>query len=192
MKTTVQQVRQYAATIYEPGDVVELRAIDKQGWVRKFWRTAKDLLGLVPELETLNRQGYNIYIGPNARRAEGLSGDVNVAICRCLFCDFDGVEPGDGCGVWTFIEPIIEAAGLPLPDLTVFSGHGVHCYWRLLEPLAPERWQIVQKRLIAALQSDSACGNPERLLRLPGFLNHKFDTPADAFVLFNQKATTCQ
>jgi len=191
MKTTTAQVQSYATTIFEPGDVVEIRAVRKQQ-ARKRWCRARDLTRLIPDLERLNEQGFNIYVGVNPRKAEGLSGDVNVLLCRCLFADFDGVEPGDGCGVWEFIEPRIEAIGLPLPDLTVFSGHGCHAYWRLTEPIAVDQWRGIQARLIAALQSDPACKNPERFLRLAGFLNHKFAQPADAFLMFSREATPCQ
>lgn len=182
--TTVEQVQVYAACVFEPRDIMEIRAITSGGRVRKFWRTAQDLPGLGPELEHLNRQGYNIYAGPNPRKGEGLSGDENVVVCRCLFTDFDKVEPGDGCGIWEFVEPRIEAAGLPMPTLVVFSGHGIHTYWRLSEPLEPDRWTGVQSRLIATLGSDPACKNLERVMRLPGFLNVKKAPHADCFTLF--------
>jgi len=185
--TAAEQVKEYRDHTFELGDIVELRAIASGGRVSKFWKQADDLLELVPELQRLNRAKFNIYIAPNPRKAEGLSGDVNVLLCRCLFADFDGVEPGDGCGVYEFIEPRIEAAGLPLPTMTIFSGHGCHCYWRLEEPITVERWQPLQERLIAALGSDKACKNPERFLRLPGFENHKFKTPADCFTRYAEQ-----
>ena len=184
--TAEEQVQVYRDCVFEPEDIVEVRAIASEGRVRKFWRTAQDLPGLVPELERLNRQGFNIYAGPNARKGERLSGDENVALCRCLFGDFDKIEPGDGCGIWEFVEPRIEAAGLPMPTLAVFSGHGVHAYWRLTEPMEPTRWAELQSRLIATLQSDPACKNPERLMRLPGFLNVKEAPHADCFIMCSE------
>lgn len=182
--TTIEQIRLYVACVFEPMDIVEVRAIASGGRVRKFWRNAQDLPGLVPELERLNGQGYNVYCGPNSRRTKGLSGDANVLFCRTLFVDFDGVEPGDGCGVWEFIEPRIEGAGLPMPTLAVFSGHGIHVYWRLTEAITPDRWRAVQERLIATLGADPACKNPERLMRLPGFSNRKYKPFVDCFTMF--------
>ncbi len=180
----VEQVERYRDCIFEWGDIVEVRAVAGGGRVRKFWRTAQDLPGLVHELERLNRQGYNIYVGPNQRKGEGLSGNENVAVCRCLFGDFDKIEPGDGCGIWEFVEPRIEATGLPMPTLAVFSGHGAHAYWRLTEALKPAEWAGLQSRLIATLESDPACKNPERVMRLPGFLNVKKVPHADCFIMF--------
>lgn len=179
----VEQIATYTAHVYFPDDWVEVRCLCNRK-VRKFWRAAGDLPGLVPELERLNREGFNIYVGPNPRRVEGLSGDKNVAVCRCLFCDFDRIDAGDGCGIWEFVEPRIEAAGLPMPSMAVFSGHGIHAYWRLDEPLPPDRWRAVQSRLIATLGSDPACSNPERVMRLPGFLNVKNVPHTDCFIIF--------
>lgn len=184
MNTTLPQVREYALHTFEPDDWVELRTINAEKRVRKFWTRARDLSGLVPEFERLNRAGFNIYIGPNPRTGQGQSGDASVSICRCLFLDFDGIEPGDGCGRWDFVEARIEAAQLPMPTMTIFSGHGIHCYWRLDEPLSPDRWQTVQRKLIATLGADRACSNPERLLRLPGFLNHKLELSVECFQMF--------
>jgi hypothetical protein len=181
--TTVEQIQPFADCVFEPADIVEIRAIARGGQVRKFWSKARDLPGLVPKLERLNRQNYNIYVGPNPRKAEGLSGDENVQVCRTLFVDFDKIDPGDGCGIWEFVEPRIEAAGLPIPTLTVFSGHGIHAYWRLTEALKPAEWAGPQSRLIATLESDPACKNPERVMRLPGFLNVKKAPHADCFIM---------
>ena len=182
--TAVEQVQQYRDCIFQPGDIVEVRAIAPGGRVRKSWRNAQDLPGLVPELERLNRDGFGIYAGPNPRKGEGLSGDENVLVCRNLFVDFDKIDPGDGCGIWEFVEPRIETTGLPMPTLVVFSGHGIHAYWRLAEAIAPDRWRAVQERLIATLDADPACKNPERLMRLPGFLNRKSKPFADCFTMF--------
>lgn len=182
--TAAKQVRQYVACVFEPGDIVEVRAIAPGGLVRKFWRTARDLPGLVPELERLNRNGFNIYAAPNPRKGDSVSGDENVLLCRTLFVDFDKIEPGDGCGIWEFVEPRIQATGLPMPTLAVFSGHGAHAYWRLTETLEPAEWAGLQARLIATLESDPACKNPERVMRLPGFLNVKKAPHADCFIMF--------
>lgn len=183
MIKAIYDVEEYAHHVFEPGDIVELRTIGN-GPVRKFWKQAKDLSDLVPELKRLNQTGQNIYVGPNPRIQENISGDKNVTVCRCLFTDFDGIDAGDGCGRWDFVEARIEESGLPMPTLTVFSGHGIHAYWRLTEPLPVDQWRDIQERLIFTLDADPACKNPERLMRLPGFLNHKHEPSVGCFKLF--------
>ena len=60
--------------------------------------------------------------------------------------------------------------GLPEPSLMVETGgKSVHAYWRLRDPIAPEVWKPIQKRLITHCGSDPKCSNPSRLMRMPGF-----------------------
>jgi hypothetical protein len=56
--------------------------------------------------------------------------------------------------------------------MIVVSGHGVHLYWRLLEPITNlGRWTAIQKRLIEMFGADKAIHDPARMMRLPGFMN---------------------
>ncbi len=168
--TTCSQLENFVSCIYEPEDIVELRALPPG---RKLWCQASQLDKMIEQLQELNQQGSNIYFGPNPRKASGCSGDVNVCLCRCLFVDFDGI-----CGSAHFSPSDIalaqiSEAGLSKPTIAIHSGHGVHCYWWLTSPLEPGFWQELQQRLNATVGSDPVIKNPERLMRLPGFLNTK-------------------
>lgn len=57
----------------------------------------------------------------NTRSYEGGTKNEDVALARCLFADFDGVELKD-------IRQRAGEAGLPAPTLIVASGHGFHLY----------------------------------------------------------------
>jgi len=132
-----------------------------------------------------NRQDYNIYAGVNPRQARGISGDEGVLLARCLFADFDDILPGDGCGPSEFVLMRIEEADLPNPTLVISSGHGVHTYWRLSEPVEDlNKWKQLQERLICALDSDKSIKNPERIMRLPGFLNVKEKPHTECFIVY--------
>lgn len=77
--------------------------------------------------------------------------------------------------------------GMPKP-LVVDSGHGVHAYWPLVEPIQRAEWEPVAQRLkkvcaAAGLKIDPSCVEAARILRLPGTLNYKRDTPAPVRVL---------
>lgn len=162
--TTINQIERFADCIFEPGDIVELRPLPHG---ERSWHLASALAGEVPRLARLNRTGQNIYIGANPRKRIGGGKAEDVALARCLFVDFDGPAPSEA------LERI-RAAGLPEPTITISSGHGVHNYWRLAEPLADlARWRQLQKRLIAMLASDKNIHDPARVMRLPGFLNVK-------------------
>jgi len=168
------QIRQFVECVYEPDDTVEIRAIGKRdgerAQIHKQWTRAGALSEQASDLAALNRQGFDVYVGLNARTGGGVSGDKSVATCRCLFADFDGLAPE--CMQDEALNRIMDAE-LPLPTLIVASGHGVHAYWRLREPIDPGKFYVLQARLAYTLDSDRKVKNPERVTRLPGFDNVK-------------------
>ena len=174
----------YINTKFEPDDIVEMRFICKGKSAIKQWHYAKDLSKHLDQWRRFNEQGYNVYIGPNPRRQFNTSGDANVLLARFFFTDFDGIEPGDGCGIWEVVSDRIYQAGIDTPDLAVSSGHGVHTYWKLPEPMTDlQRWRKIQAGLAEKLDSDPAIKNPERIMRLPGFKNVKRKPYTDCFIL---------
>ena len=82
----------------------------------------------------------------------------------------------------------------PKPSMVVFSGSGFQCFWRLRDPIlvkgrskeerlaSAENLEDINKRLAKALGGD-ACHNLDRIMRLPGTLNHKFNPPVLAKVV---------
>ena len=180
----VTDLHRYSQAVFDAHDIVELRLLGKSKPI-KLWRAAHELPVMYEELLRYNRQGYNIYAGANPRRARGISGDEGVLLARCLFVDFDDILPGDGCGPSEFALMRIDEAGLPSPTMVISSGHGVHAYWRLFEPVDDlGRWRQLQERLIAALASDKSIKNPERIMRLPGFLNVKRKPYTECFIVY--------
>jgi hypothetical protein len=166
-----EQLGQYVASVFDPGDWVETRHL-RNGEGHKGWTPANALPQQQKHFAALNDQGWNIYAGANPRTARGQSGDEAVSLCRCLFADFDGIK-ADGVSRSEIVGCRIDDAGLPVATLMMNSGHGIHTYWRLAEPIDPERWKALQIRLNFTLGSDPAIKNPERIMRLPGFANVK-------------------
>ncbi|MEE9293988.1 MAG: AAA family ATPase, partial [Phycisphaerae bacterium] len=153
----------YAAVVFEPDDTVEVRRLPSG---RSTWHRAAELAEQSASLQADNAGGEHISIGPNPRTATGGRKAKDVATCRCLFADFDHVDVDD-------VRFRCESASLPTPTLTLNSGHGVHVYWRLTEPVPPSTWTGWQRDLIAVLDSDPAIHDAPRVMRLPGFTNHK-------------------
>lgn len=192
-------LKDYIDIVYEPDDIVEVRFIwpkDKPGGgpPKSAWAYAKDLPTKLEKMKELNKKGWGVYAGVNPRKDFNLRGDENVALARCLFCDFDdkdveqhGVYEGDGLTKAESLIINITNKGLPDPDIIVSSGAGVHAYWRLTEPLTDlNRWVAAQKGLIAILRSDKAIKNPERIMRLPGFYNTKREPLQECFIVAGQ------
>lgn len=162
--TAREEVARYAACVFEPTDIVEVRELPCG---RSTWHEAGKLAEAAESLFCDNQHSQHIYVGANPRRAEGGTRSKDVACARCLFVDFDGIGPVTARERW-------HNAGLPTPTLTISSGHGVHAYWWLAEPITDlSIWSSLQKKLSAVLDSDRAIHDPPRLMRLPGFINHK-------------------
>lgn len=142
-------------------DLIEIRAI-RAGHIRRFWTTLAGLASVMPELQQLNANGWDIYVGVNPRSGRR-SDELGVSKLVALHVDVDLQEPstktGDtDCsaienpsskgiaariGTEGFVlpecffeaEPRMEASPLPAPSMTVDSGHGRHLYWILQAPV---------------------------------------------------------
>ena len=155
----------FAQCVFEPDDLVEVRLLPNP---RRHYTTASELHTLDAELDKANAAVQNIYIGANPRSRRGGKAK-DVALARCLFLDFDNTTLDKAA-------TRIEEVGLPDPTLVLESGHGVHAYWRLTEPMCElEVWRRAQKALIVqgGADVDKKIHDPPRIMRLPGFMNQK-------------------
>lgn len=175
------EMETFLAVLYEPTDIVEIRTFhrNKTGEVRRFYGPARGMPEKFAELSLLNLEGeHNIYIGANPRIREGGT-KADVAMCRNLCADWDDVAADDADKV---------LADLPAPTLLLDSGHGVHAYWRLTEPMTNTRhWELYQLVLIERAKSDPKIKDCSRVMRLPGFINladpDKDESPAPARII---------
>ena len=117
---TREELACYAASVFGPTDVVEVRRLPCG---QSSWHQAGKLAEAAGPLVQDNQHSQHIYVGANPRRVQGGTRGKDVACARCLFADFDGIGPDTARGKW-------HNAGLPMPTLTIASGHGVHAYWR--------------------------------------------------------------
>lgn len=158
------QLARYTACCFESDDILEVRRVPCG---RSTWHTASELAAEADALAGDNNAGQHLYVGVNPRTKIGGRSGRDVALARCLFGDFDNTTPEQ-------VAQELQATGFPEPTLTLDSGHGVHCYWRLTEPIMDlEVWTKFQRELAAALGSDPCVHDPPRIARLPGFTNLK-------------------
>ena len=161
----------FLQVIFEPADIIEFRLL--RDGAKKYWSLPGNCSALESGFHDLNEQGWGVHVGVNPRKEFNASGDASAKLARCLFVDFDDLK-SDNKAVEAG-ERVVKA-DLPFPTMVVKSGRrGVHCYWRLSEPLDPDNWVGFQERMIKALGSDPVVKNKERLMRLPGFYNLKSD-----------------
>lgn len=188
-RTTEEALRMFAAVVWEEGDCVEVRCLplekakdDDGPKTERYWIPAAELPNLLPTLQAVAGRQYNIYAGLNPRKHKGAAGDDGVICARCLAVDSD---PAHGGGDVAGLVERIANAGLPRASLVLRSGNGAWAIWRLAEAMTDlDAWKVFQKRLILALGTDQTVHNPERIVRLPGFVNLKKDkAPRLAYIV---------
>lgn len=165
MNSVLDQCQAFLSAIFLPGDVIEFRPLKG---TKSRWGTLADLEEIVPWLEDLNKTGKQIYFGANPRASAGGSKAADVLLARCLFSDFDDNA--------TYEDALkrVSVAGLPRPTVVMQSGRGIHCWWLLAEPVADlVAWTTRMRAIIASLGSDKTVHDSPRIMRLPGFVNHK-------------------
>lgn len=173
---------------------IEVRCIKSSGEVKQFWYASR--LGLLSDwsrLEALNRAGYGVYFGVNPR-AERKGTKEALYSLHTLHADLDGknfveAERDWRAGKQIALGVIDELPPWLQPALLVDSGHGVHCYWPLVEPLpaTPENIAAVEavNAALAAYLGGDDVKDASRVLRLPGFLNTKDAEPLPVALIWN-------
>jgi KaiC/GvpD/RAD55 family RecA-like ATPase len=152
----------FVACLFEADDIVEVRRLPS---CQSTWHNAADLPSISGALIVENASGQNIYIGANPRKTAGGRKSEDVVLARCLFVDFDNM---------IIDESLERIKTLPPPTLILISGHGVHCYWRLVDPIDNLiTWTELQRDLASYVGSDPTIHDPPRIMRVPGFTNHK-------------------
>jgi hypothetical protein len=76
------------------------------------------------------------------------------------------------------IQAALASKVPPLPSIAVFSGHGLHLYWRLQQALSAtpeniERIEVALRKVAGVFAGDPAVCECSRLMRLPGSHNTK-------------------
>ena len=149
------------------------RTITPGGGVNRS-RSGRDLHGFdAAALQADNDAGACVYyISGDAERATGKNRrggstgcvqDSDITCCRALFAEWDDRPIAWQIRAWKELE-------LPEPTVMVTTGgKSAHLYWVLTEPLDPDAWRALQRRLLAYCDADRSLCNPSRLMRLPGF-----------------------
>ncbi len=155
----------YAKVVWSENDLIEIRPLPA-GMGKREWILAKDIThpDRVQRLIAENRVA-NIYAGVLPRIKEGGRAE-DVEGGRVVWADFDHMTP----------EEAIERTGrqeFPPPSMAVNTGHGAHLFWKLDKWETKERICECVTRIIQAFDCDKSVKDPARILRLPGFTNHK-------------------
>ena len=166
----------FLETLFARDDLVEIRALNRTGEekppVRRWWIPPERYQRLDGTLQRLNRDGWDAFLGVNPRSYRA-GGEDAVRTVRAFHVDLDAPSRVPGSAGKNSTEETV-----PPPTVVVDSGHGRHLYWVLGEPVAVTDGnrallKAVNRGLALAVGGDPVCCDLARLLRLPGYINHK-------------------
>lgn len=156
--------------------------------VQKFYSSLEDAIKVA---EQLKDNGYDAYYALATFEDDKSRKVPNVKQLRSFFVDLD-------CGphkdyesqqdALSDLKRFCKVTNLPRPTL-VNSGGGIHAYWTLTEPVSRETWLPVAEKLKSLCDDHDlfadpvVTADPARILRVPGTLNYKNDTPRDVCIL---------
>jgi len=146
---------------------LELRAL-QNGRMRSEFYLLNDTAGIKGFLTT--HKADDVYFAVATRDGKGGKKD-NIVNIPAVYVDIDYKEISEA-------EATRRIEALPLkPTITVKSGGGLHCYWRLREPADKDdigRVESIMRALAITLGGDMASTDASRILRVPGTKNYKY------------------
>ncbi len=158
-------------------------AMDKESLrPRQFWfHSVKEMEDAWPEVEELNRQGYDIHftVVPRLRKSQGKKEHPlpDEPITACVWADLDVGEDKP----YKNIEEAQKRIDVlkVTPSMIVHSGTGLHPYISLKEPISrsKDRLEGVLHSLTNLLDGDKGAGRASRLMRVPNTINWKTGRP---------------
>ena len=122
-------------------------------------------------LRYMNREKSEVYIAMNVLNAEAHGRTKrDIAEIRHVYLDFD--HNGDEA-----LKTMKERGDLPTPNHIITSSPGRYqAIWKV-EGFDKERAQVLMRGMVRELGADPAATDSSRVMRVPGFYNHKRATP---------------
>lgn len=164
----------YIEENFEPSDRLAIVLLNKRtGLVTQRIAPAEKIASAEFQawLRHRNAQKDEVYISMNALREDARGRTkADVQAIRHIYLDFD--QDGDEA-----VSRLIRREDMPLPNYRVNTSPGKwQAVWRA-GGFVPEQAEALQKWLARDTGADPAATDATRVLRLPGFYNHKYSEP---------------
>jgi len=165
---------EYLRQNFEPTDRLAVVVINRrEGKVLQRVETAEAIARPKYQawLRHQNAHGSDIYISQNALRETAIGRmKAEIAAIRHVYLDLDN----DGAKGLAAIE---NSPHVPKPSYVISSSPGKYqVIWRVND-ITQEQAEAVQRRMVQEFGADPAATDSARVLRLPGFLNKKYEQP---------------
>jgi len=164
----------YIKANYRPDDRLAVVVIDKRsGEVKQRLATVERIAqsNYQAWLRYENAQRREIYISPNSIHPGALGREkADVQYVRHVYADFDHDAA-------TRVAAMQDRKNMPTPNHIGGSSPGKsQVIWRA-EGFTKDQAEELMRGLVREFGADPACTDVSRVLRLPGFVNHKYEKP---------------
>jgi hypothetical protein len=133
-------------------------------------------------LRNQNANQWNVYVSVNSIRPGHSRARDAVLDIRHVFLEEDADGPG-------LLAALTTRPDLPPPSYVLHSSRGrIHVFWRA-RGFTGSTVEGTQKRLAKELGTDSAATSCAQTTRLPGFANHKRNTPCGVSIEYLRPRT---
>lgn len=150
--------RQFFKILGKTKEAARLRAFYPTGHQFKAGDPGRKAAPARSVVEQWQAEGRGVYLVIN----DGGDNDSEITACRALFCEWDDRPKHWQLYAW-------QELGLPEPTIQIDTGgKSIHSYWVFSDPIAPDHWRSLQKRLLEHADADRTLKNPSRVMRLPG------------------------
>lgn len=164
----------YLRDNFEPSDRLAIVLLDKRNGAVIQRLAATDQIAaqeFQAWLRHKNAQGYEVYVSMNALLPEAVGRTkADIGAVRHIYLDFD--EHGT-----KNVDRLLRRRDLPQPNYCLNSSPGKwQVVWKV-EQFTSDQAENLQRALARDTGADPAATDSARVLRLPGFYNHKYDPP---------------
>ena len=150
--------RQFFQILRKTKDSIRLRAFYPSGHPFKAGDPGRKAAPSRDVVQSWQTEGRGVYVVIN----DGGDNDSEITACRAIFCEWDDRPKDWQVTAW-------HELGLPEPTMQVDTGgKSIHSYWVFTDPISPDLWRSLQKRLLEHSDADRTLKNPSRVMRLPG------------------------
>ena len=136
-------------------------------------------------LRYMNAQRFDVYVSMNTLHADANGRSTeDIAVIRHVCLDFDGSPERSGTAA---VEALTKRTDIPPPNYVINSSPGKwQAIWRVTG-FERNQAEVLQRGLARDTGADIASTDSARVMRIPGFYNHKYANPH--YIRYEQRAT---
>lgn len=160
----------YILSLFKPDDPIAIMLL-RDGETPYRYASAQEVASYKyqAKLQHENKDGWNIYVCMSPLHGGKRRVKENVEEVRAVFIDIDA----NGQAA---LDKIAKSTLVPKPHFVLESSPGKFQVIWSVDGIAPAEQEVLNKAMVQEFGGDPAATDMARVLRLPGFINHKYES----------------